>query len=454
MALCALMLVSGALLVIFSLRREVILIVDGTPVTFNTAALSVNSILKQAKIMVNQDDQVTPPRNHWLFGNATIIITHARNVQIETPTQTHSLKSAQAVPANLLTQAGIALFPNDRILINGTEIPFDAQLPAGKPLVLQFSPAMAVELALPNYARAFYSSAPTLGRAMLENAIALSPYDYLSVDPETPLNQPIFAALRPARQVAVAVGGQTIYGSSAAETVGQALQGLGLALNGMDYSIPPESDPIPEDGNIRLVRVTETVVLKKTENPFESEYQPDPETELDRTSVIQAGVTGLILTRERIRYEDGVETSRSVDAEWQASQPQKAIYGYGTKVVIRTETINGVTIEYWRKISVYATSYSPCRSGVPDKCFDGTSSGLPVDIGVIAVTRAWYSAMKLQPVYVPGYGRAAIGDVGGGIPGTPWIDLAYRDDNWAPWSQWVTIYFLTPVPAYIPYLLP
>jgi 3D (Asp-Asp-Asp) domain-containing protein len=74
--------------------------------------------------------------------------------------------------------------------------------------------------------------------------------------------------------------------------------------------------------------------------------------------------------------------------------------------------------------------------------------------GVIAVTRAWYNLMLGQRLYVPGYGIGVVGDIGGGIPGKYWIDLAYSDDDYVAWHQNVTVYFLTPVPENIAWILP
>jgi 3D (Asp-Asp-Asp) domain-containing protein len=79
---------------------------------------------------------------------------------------------------------------------------------------------------------------------------------------------------------------------------------------------------------------------------------------------------------------------------------------------------------------------------------------LTVRQGIVAVTRAWYSWMVGQRVYIPGYGIAVIADVGGGIPGRYWVDLGYNDDDFVSWHQNVTMYFLTPVPANIPWILP
>jgi 3D (Asp-Asp-Asp) domain-containing protein len=154
----------------------------------------------------------------------------------------------------------------------------------------------------------------------------------------------------------------------------------------------------------------------------------------------------------RVRYEDGREISRQTESETVVRPPKDRVMGYGTKVVVRTTTVDGVKIEYWRAVNLYATSYSPCRSGA-DRCYTGTASGLPVKKGVVAVIRSWFNMMSGQQVYIPGYGSAVIADIGGGISGKPWIDLGWSDDDYQPMTGWVTVYFLTPVPPSILYNL-
>ena len=69
--------------------------------------------------------------------------------------------------------------------------------------------------------------------------------------------------------------------------------------------------------------------------------------------------------------------------------------------------------------------------------------------------------MAGMQIYVPGYGRATIGDTGGGpiiettfgVPRTKWIDLGYNDNAVGGLTGWVTVYFLAPAPAVIPYFL-
>jgi 3D (Asp-Asp-Asp) domain-containing protein len=158
------------------------------------------------------------------------------------------------------------------------------------------------------------------------------------------------------------------------------------------------------------------------------------------------------MERVRIRYRDGEEVARQVESESVIRPPQNRLIGYGTRVVVRTAVVDGVTIEYWRAVRMYATSYSPCRSDA-NRCYPFTASGKRVERGVVGVTLQWYYQMRGQAVYIPGYGRATIEDTGAGIPGRLWIDLGYSDADYQPWHQWVTVYFLTPVPSNILYIL-
>jgi 3D (Asp-Asp-Asp) domain-containing protein len=171
-----------------------------------------------------------------------------------------------------------------------------------------------------------------------------------------------------------------------------------------------------------------------------------PDLEIDHQQLVDPGEAGVVAVRSRVRLEDGQEVSRTVEPEWVAVEARDRIMGYGTKIVIRTlDTPNG-PIEYWRAVPMYATSYSPCRLGVPGYCSTTMSNGEQLQQGNVAFTLPWYRVMRGQYVYVPGYGAGKVSDVGGGIPGRRWIDLGYTDDTYVSWHGWVTVYFLTPVP--------
>jgi uncharacterized protein YabE (DUF348 family) len=320
--------------------------------------------------------------------------------------------------------------------------------------VLQYIPAQAITLELDGATQILYSAAPTLGAALETAGIKLSAEDAITLDPNTPLTGPLSVAIRRARSVTVQVGEQTVTGVTAAETVGEALQDLEIPLQNLDYSQPGEASALPEDGQIRVVQVREELKVMTDETPFPVEYQEDPETPLDESSVIEPGQNAIIATRERVGYADGEEVWRRSEASWQASEAKPGITGYGTKIVNYTEVVDGNTIEYYRKISVYYHSYKPCIPGT-DICYYGTSSGLPVDKGVIAVQLSWYRMFALHPVYVPGYGHAVIADVCGGCAGQMLIDLGYSEDNYDPMPNgWTTLYFLSPAPDFVPVPFP
>lgn len=171
---------------------------------------------------------------------------------------------------------------------------------------------------------------------------------------------------------------------------------------------------------------------------------------MDSTSVITPGQLGLVISRQRSRLENGEVVQSSEEAPWKASDPADAVLGWGTMVVVKTEVVDGQTLEYWRKVSVYATSYHPSEFSYGAL----TRSGLSLTKGIVAVAASWYNGLELQPVYVPGYGHGIIGDSGYGIPGQYWIDLGYDDENYVSWHEWTVIYFLTPVPAYVTAILP
>jgi 3D (Asp-Asp-Asp) domain-containing protein len=255
------------------------------------------------------------------------------------------------------------------------------------------------------------------------------------------------------RAVIIRYPGGELETVTAAATVGQALSDSGIALQGMDYSLPADNQPIPQDGIIRVVRVREEILLEQASIPYTNEYVPDPELQLDSTRILVAGQPGIEVSRLRVRYEDGQETARVSEATWVASQPTIQQVAYGTKIVIMTKQTPNGPIEYWRSVRVYATSFAPCKYSNGTRCSWSTASGIRLTTGVVAVPLAWwYLGMSRQLVYVDNYGPGIIGDTGG-MTGH-WIDLGYDDANYVGWYSYTTIYFLTPVPANVPWILP
>jgi len=289
------------------------------------------------------------------------------------------------------------------------------------------------------------SAAATLGQALWEEGIVLRTSDRLSPPAETPVDGPIAALLERSRAVTIEAEGREFQAWVAAGTVGEALVETGLVPVGLDYAVPGLEEPISEDGRIRLIRVTEQVTIEQRPLPFETTYQLLPDLEIDNQRLMEAGAYGVVANRVRIRLEDGQEVSRTVEGEWVAVEPRPEVVGYGTQIVIRTVSTPDGPLEYWRAVTMYATSYSASRAGTPvDAPWYGiTASGRPLTKGLVAIDRS------LIPfgtrMYVIGYGYAEAADTGSGVRGR-WIDLGYDEDNFVNWHQYVTVYFLTPVP--------
>jgi uncharacterized protein YabE (DUF348 family) len=379
--------------------------------------------------------------------------TSAIPVTIFSGGKTYTLNSAERVPSALLAAAGLALGPADRLLYLGTVIPLDRPLPEAQSYTLQVRRALTLTLVKPTGEQTIQTAAFTVGQALTEAGIALYTADLLDPSAETPILSPLIVTYTPSREITVNVDGKTLTIRSAAATIGQALAQAGIPLEGLDTSLPMEDAPLPEDGQIRIVRVVETITLNQKSIPFSSRFEASADLELDQQGIVQTGESGLAVTRVRIRYEDGQEVARQEESESIVRPVRDQIAGYGTKVVVHTATVDGITLQYWRAVRVYTTSYSPCRSA-PDRCYYGTASGKLVQKGVVAVVSRWYAYMAGQPIYIPGYGYATIEDIGGGFSDRYWVDLAWSDDDYQPMEGWNTVYFLVPVPANIMYILP
>jgi uncharacterized protein YabE (DUF348 family) len=452
----AIFLIIGILGVLLLIPRQVTIQVNGIDQTVTVHALTVGGAVRQAGFQPADKYQIDPPRSKWLKPGLVIQVDQARMVTIHINPAGDDIefKTATRKLSDILAEAGLEIEPNDRITFNGQPVDLDQELKYNPQLLLEVHRAVAVTVNEKDHTQTIYSSASTLGQALWEVGITLTIADRVSPPLDTPLQQPLTVQIEQARPVTIQVDGKEVTTPTAAVSVADALGEADISLQGLDYSLPSEQEPIPSDRLIKVVRVREEVLLNQQAIPYNSTYQPDPNTEMDKRSVVSPGEFGLQVSRERVLYEDGVEVSREEDAQWVAKQPSDQVLGYGTKPVVNTiDTPNG-TLEYWRAVNVWATSYSPCRLGIPNYCNSTTASGLTVRQGIVAVTRAWYSWMVGQKVYIPGYGVAVIADVGGGIPGRYWVDLGYSDADYVTWSQSVTMYFLTPIPQNIPWILP
>jgi uncharacterized protein YabE (DUF348 family) len=433
--------------------QPVTVFADREAIELRGAYFTAADALRAAGMSLSAQDRLNPAPDDWIPGDGSVRLVRAHTVSLWTGGTQTSFETTERIPANWLARAGLALYPGDQVWLNGRPID-PAQVVSGSgPFALQFQPAAPLRVSIDGEMYVIYSSAPTVGEALWQNGLVLHPGDRLSPPLETRLQAGLAVELRRARAVTIQTGGEEVRVNTAASTVGAALVEAGLTPQGLDTTLPAENEAIPPDGRIQLLRIRETVALAQELLPYQNSFTTTPDLELDQRQVIQPGRYGVVLSRERVRYQDGVEVARINEEKWTAAEPQDQVTGMGTKAVVMTLDTEVGTIEYYRAVTMYATSYSPCQQGM-GRCSRATASGIPLEKGVVGVTLAWYRLFAGARVYVPGYGIGIIGDNGGGIPGKYLIDLGYSDEDYVAWHQNVTVYFLTPIPPNIPAILP
>ncbi len=209
----------------------------------------------------------------------------------------------------LLNQAGITLHPNDGLLLNGLAVKPNQPI-SNLPITLQIRRAVNIIINTPSGEQKLQSSAFTVGEALQEASIWLRAGDDVEPGFDTPLTDGMRITVAAPRTLTVSVDGKTLQIQSSARTVGEALAEAGIPPLGLDYSVPAEKDPLPADGQIRVVRVNESVILAQKPIPFENDFQASADVPLDQTQITQPGENGLSIQRIRIRSEDGKEVSR------------------------------------------------------------------------------------------------------------------------------------------------
>jgi uncharacterized protein YabE (DUF348 family) len=426
-----------------------------------THASTVAIVLREAGISLEEGARPVPGLEYPVRWGMTIEVPSGRMVTILARGEIRQVSYPGGGPVSLralLDLAEIELGETEWVFADGVALAPDTVL-AAPPLRIDIRPAVEFLLLENGQTTRHSAPGPTVGEALWQAGITLYAADEVIPPSMTSLDSigqnPVVIEIVRSQMLTILADGRETGARSAGKTVGEALARAGFALTGLDYSIPAESDPLPADGAIRIVRVREEILREQSQIPFERETQPSAELDLDQSKVIQPGAYGILESVVRVRLEDGVEIRRTPEGRQILLPPQTRIVAYGTRIVLRTVDTPDGSFEYYRAITVYATSYSPCRLGVtPPRCSYVTRSGMAMQKGLIAMVNSWYLLFHGQPVYVNGYGPATVADSGLGPNAPYWIDLAYLDDEYIAWHQNTTLYFLTPVPANVQWILP
>jgi uncharacterized protein YabE (DUF348 family) len=463
--------------------RPVNLIIDDRSYQARVHDPTVAAIIQDLGLALEPEDRVTPALDAALRPGETLTIALARPVIVEADGHYWRIFTHRRQASEVLTDLGLAFHPRDELFINGQPGSLEALLPEAQPgsapdaagrLFATASPGEAVKAARPEAVRLnlyravpvtlhdeqtqnrFYTARQTVGEALAEQGLTLFEADQVTPSPETHLSPEMHIYIKRSIPVTIVADGQVSQTRTHEETVGDFLAREGFALMGQDYTRPALDQPLSGNETIEIIRVREALEIEEEFIPFETEWIADESMELDQQQVRQTGVTGVIKTRARVRYEDEHEVERMIEDEWLDRSASTRVVAYGTQVVVRTLQTEKGPIQYWRKIPMLATSYNAATSGkaLDHPQYGITRSGMTAGYGIVAVDPK-VIPLRTQ-LYIPGYGPAVAGDTGGLILGKH-IDLGFDDGAPPPTIYgWRDVYVLTPVPpaGRIRYVLP
>ncbi len=439
--------------------------VDGYREALRTTRPDVAGVLTDLGLSLRPEDQVSPAPSTRVIPGSEITVLRARRGLISADGSLFEVYDRSRTVGELLAAAGLRVGGHDELMLDGSPATLGSVLPAPvrpaapprfarprawvvpDPPPVRISLRRAVRIVVDDGSVPYwiFSTAPTLGEALLREQVTLYLGDQVRPGLGSPVQAGLHVSIERSKPVLVSADGHTVRTRTRGKTVGDTLAELGITVAGSDRVTPAMPEAITDNVTIRLVRVQNLVQVERQPIPYELVVVPDDELELDHQQLTQAGADGEFRRRYRVTIEDGIQVTRTLVDAWVAAEPVTNVVSYGRKVVMRTLDTPQGQLTYWRHIRMYATSYSKSTAGVsPSASYFGiTRLGLPMRRGIVAVDPT-VVALGSQ-IYVPGYGTGLAGDTGGGVRGK-WVDLGYDDENLVIWHQWVDVYQLGPPP--------
>ncbi|MGE5553891.1 MAG: ubiquitin-like domain-containing protein [Betaproteobacteria bacterium] len=262
-----------------------------------------------------------------------------------------------------------------------------------------------------------------LVRTLLSSqGIRLGPADEVIPSLASPLKQKMKVVIHRAVPVTVQVDGQTLRLLTPKQTVREALLAAGVAVGKHDRLEPSAEAPVTAGDKIVVHRVERKEVRQLVELPFAVLRRQDPDLERGQERVVRAGSKGLKERTIRVITEDGKVIARSLVAERVVREPQPQLVAVGTKKVVRTLRTSRGDYRYVERRVMIATAYDPGPRSIGPRATGHTYLGLKAGYGIAAVDPR---VIPLRSrLYIPGYGEALAGDIGGAIKGNR-IDLCF-----------------------------
>lgn len=258
------------------------------------------------------------------------------------------------------------------------------------------------------------------------------------------------------KQVVIDLDGITFAYQTYGRNVAEVLAEIGIFIGKSDLVIPGLEAKIAEAMNIEIVRNQVDTVPENVEQqplvetkyvtdlvkiPFQEVKEPSDQLADGQEKVVVLGKEGLIQKTRKLIYQDGELTKEYLIVEKVMTEPTDQVVLVGRKKPSNIITTGHGTYRYKEVKEMLATAYYPGPESTAPYDDGYTAIGLEAGFGIIAVDP---TVIPLRSkVYIPGYGVALAGDVGGAIKGNR-VDLCYETLEEAInfGRQWVQVYIL------------
>ncbi|AIQ71829.1 MULTISPECIES: 3D domain-containing protein [Paenibacillus] len=287
-----------------------------------------------------------------------------------------------------------------------------------------------------------------LGDVLEKEQISLQPHDELSLGLSDEIKDGDRVVINRAQKFSLTADGATKTLYTTEDTIGQAIDKLGINLEGYDKIFPSLDTTISADMEIKIVRINKQTVQRTTNLPFRVIKTADPSLTVGTVRVAQAGKPGVMVQHIEKIYQDGeLASMRMIGKEVQTVTKDKIIAvgtkalpkptvvakatttskssttSKTTKVSAKTKNVTskaGVDFEYKKMIkNVSMTAYSSEEPGIGTKTASGTrvTEGRTIAVDPNVIPIGWW-------VYIDGLGFRRAEDTGGAIKGNK-VDVYY-----------------------------
>lgn len=428
---------------------------DGSiPVTVSGRFQTVTEVIEAAAISLRPEDRVNPALDETADPETAIQIERAKPVMILTADGAQTIWTQEENLQSFLAESGIQLQADQQILIDQQPVAQENLAQQAVPSAVAVVPReISVSLVDGQQQQEIVTRAETVAGLLQEAGMPLEELDRVDPAPGARLVDGAIITIERAIPVTLRVDGQVLQMRGQFHTPADVLREAGVSLGEGDHTSPAVETALQAGDTVEVIRVTNEYRFEDEEIPYQTVYQPSEELDLDSKAVLSNGAPGTLRRRYRLNFENGVQIGETLEEEWVEVEPVNQVIGYGTKITLNTIDTPEGPREYWRVVRMRATAYTAASSGkAPDHPNYGiTASGRPAGTGVVAADP--HVVPFRSEVYVPGYGIGYVGDTGGGVKGR-WIDLGYDEDELVTWNGYADVYYLTPVPEDINYLIP